>query len=575
MAVRALTNTSPTSPRSALVSSITSLLRNLNPQKANPSDLSFAPLNQFSCALDPSLVIEVIKKQTNPYHALFFFNWASNPAPNPNGYSHTHHCYLAIIDLLLSHSLFSTASSLLIQSNRLSDFMIAKFIKAHGDRADIRAAIDWLHRAKVIENGRCLFSYNAILGVLVRTNRIHFAESLYNQIVNEGVVKPDVSTYTTMIRGYCKMGMIENAKKVFDEMGCEPNLITYNTMIFGYCKKGDMESARRILGYMMDSKDCLPDTVTYTTLIDGYCKKGELDDAAKFMDEMEKQGCEPNMLTYNALVHGLCLSGKVDEAKRMMTRMRLNGVKDNIATHTSILRGLCIVGKLDEAIQHIKEMVRIGIKLDVKSYGVVVNEYCERGKPDEAISLLKEMRSKGLNPSVSSFNAVFRILVENGELEKAVHLLKQMPEMGCSPNFVSYNTVIHGLCGRRGRMQEVQKLIRHMVQNGHELDATVCSLMVKGYCEDANVNRAVQVFYEALDKHYIINLESFSVLIKELCRKGQFHEAEIIVEEMCRRCNVIDIDSYRKVMDDFLCLYSGKTSETTFIGNKMETTNLS
>lgn len=168
--------------------------------------------------------------------------------------------------------------------------MVAKFIKAHGDRGDIRASIDWLHRAKMIESGRCLFSYNAILGVLVRANRIHLAKAFYDQIMKEGVVEPDVSTYTTMIRGYSKMGMIEHAKNVFDEMICEPNLFTYNTMIFGYCKKGDMENARRIFGCMMKSKDCFPDTVTYTTLINGYCKNGELDEATKCMNEMEKKG---------------------------------------------------------------------------------------------------------------------------------------------------------------------------------------------------------------------------------------------------------------------------------------------
>ncbi|GMY28965.1 pentatricopeptide repeat-containing protein At4g11690-like [Fagus crenata] len=564
-------NSSQTNPNPSLVSSITLLLQTLCPQSSSSpsfSNLSSAPLNQFSSQLNPNLVIQVIKNQTNPYHALFFFNWASNPYPNPNNYFHTHFCYLAITDLLLSHSLFSTASSLLQKSHKLSDFMVGKFIKAYGDRGDIRSAISWFHKAKLIENGNCLFSYNAILGVLVRANRINLVKAFYDQIVKEGMVKPDVSTYTTMIRGLCKMGMIEDAKKVFDEMSCEPNSLTYNTMINGFCKKGDMESARRVFKRMMDCKDFLPDTVTYTTLIDGYCKKGESGEAMKCFSDMVNRGCDPNVVTYNALIYGLCLKGNVDEAKRMMTKMRLNGLKDNVATHTSILKGLCIVGKSDEAVKHLKEMVSLGMKPDVQAYGVVVTEYCKMRKPNVAISLLKEMRARCLNPSVSSFNAVFSVLVENGEFERAVLLLKQMPQMGCSPNFLSYSTIICSLCRMRGKMQEVEDLVSDMLQNGHGVDSTIYNCLIKGYFGDGNEPMAMQVFYETIEKNHVISVESFSIIVKELCAKGKVIEAKMVFEEMCRRCVVLDVSSYRRLLDEQLSLYAENQHSSRPLGHK-------
>ncbi|KAF7817359.1 pentatricopeptide repeat-containing protein [Senna tora] len=537
-------------PNPSLVTSITSLLQTLNPQNPHPSNLTSQPLQQFSSHLNPTLVIHVVNNQTNPYHALFFFNWASNPQPNPNNYSHTHSCYLAITDLLLSHSLFSTAFSLLHNSHNLSDFIIARFIKAFGDRGDIRGAIHWFHKVKSFLRGRCLFSYNAILGVLVRANRVNLANAFYDQIVKEGVVKPNVYTYTTMIRGFCKMGMLENARKVFDEMKCDPNLITYNTMINVFCKKGEMESARRVFDRMLESKNCMPDVVTYTTLIDGYCKKGELHEAMKCMTEMAKQGCQPNVLTYNALVEGLCLNGNVDEGKRMMTRMRLNGLKDNVVTHTSILKGFCIVGKSDEAIKHMKEMVSLGMNPDVKSYGIIINEYCKIRKPYEAISLLREMRARSIKPSVSSFNAVFRVLVDLGKLQEAIVLLKQMPQMGCSPNFLSYSTVICGLCEAKGRMQEAEELVRDMVQNGHNLDATMYSCLLRGYCEEGKEEMALQTVYDIISNNYVINLESFSTFVKKLCAKGYVKEVETIYEEMRRRCPVPEPDAsaYKMVL---------------------------
>ncbi|GAB4854522.1 hypothetical protein Ancab_023102 [Ancistrocladus abbreviatus] len=564
MATKTLT-VHPHSPHpSSLVTSITTILQALNLQ--NPCHRPFpnpSPLSSFSSHLTHNLVMEVIKNQTNPFHSLFFFTWASNPSPNPINYYHNFHCYNAMLDCLLSHHLFSTASKFLETHRKVCDFTVAKLIKACGDIGDIRGAIHWFHRAKLVESGGCLFSYNSILGVLVRANKVSFARALFDQIFKEGVVNANVSTYTTMIRGYCKMGMVEDARKLFHEMPCRPNLVTYNTIVHGLCTKGLVEDAREIIDRMVVSKDPLPNTVTYTTLIDGYCKKGEAEEAIECMEEMMKRNCEPNLLTYNAIVNGLCLIGRVDDAKRMMTKMRLNGLKDDIATHTSLLRGLCIIGKPEEATKHLRDMISSGMKLDVKAFGLVVNEYCKVGKPNEAISILKEMKARGIDSNVSSFNAVLRILTEQGDFDRAVLLLKQMSEMGCFPNFLSYFTVISGLCRTRGRIQELEELLYDMLQKGHEPDASLYSCLTKRYCEDDNEEMAIRVFCDAVNMGHVVDLESFTALIEQLCAKGKMHEAEILFEEMYKRCPVLHLENYRKVINDQVLQYTGSVIEDT------------
>ncbi|KAL5189892.1 Pentatricopeptide repeat-containing protein, mitochondrial [Glycine soja] len=520
-------------PNLSLVTCITTILQNINPQ--NPD---YSPLREFSSHLTPNLVIHVIKNQNNPQHALHFFNWASNPNPNPNNYSHTPLCYTAITDLLLSHSLFSTAFSLLRHSNRLSDNLVCRFINALGHRGDIRGAIHWFHQANTFTRGRCVFSCNAILGVLVRANRVNIAKAIYDQVLAEAVLEPDVYTYTTMIRGFCKVAKVESARKVFDEMRCEPNIVTYNTLIHGFCKKGDMDGARRVFDRMVESQSCKPDVVSFTTLIDGYSKRGGFQEALECLKEMVERGCSPNAVTYNALIEGLCLSGEVDEARKMMSRMRLNGLKDDVATNTSLLKGFCIVGKSDEAVKHLREMVSRGMKPDVKAYGVVVNEYCKIRKPSEAVLLLREMVVRGVKPSVSSFNAVFRVLVDEGKIDEGLHLLKQMPKMGCSPNFLSYCTVICGLCEVKGRMQQVEELVSNMLQNGHNLDATMYNCLLLGYCEDRDEEMAQKTVYDIMDKNFVINQDIFCTFVKLLCAKGKLKEAETVSEEMRRRCQL-------------------------------------
>ncbi|KAL4303724.1 hypothetical protein GQ457_10G001750 [Hibiscus cannabinus] len=558
---RAIANSAQALDLIPIVNSITSLLQTLNPRTPNPVNLCSSPLNRFSPFLDPNFVTLVITRQTNPYHALFFFNWASNPIPNPKNYTHNLRCYEAITNLLLHHSLFYPAIELLQKSHKLSDFLIGRIIKAYGDKGNIKAAIFWFNQAKAIEKDKYLYSFNSILGVLVKANLIDLLQILFDNVVKEGSVRPDVSSYTTLMRGLCKKGLVESAKKVFDEMPCKPNSFAFNTLINGFCKKGDMESARLLFDEMMTEVDCSPEIVTYTTLIDGYCRKGDFVEARNFFNMMVKGGCSPNVLTYNAIIYGLCLRGRVDEAKTMMSEMRLNRVEENAATHLNILKGLGIAGRSFEAIEYFKWMASCNVELDAKAYIVVVNEYCKLRKIDEAISLLKGMCERGVGPNVSCFNLVFRTLVELNELDRAILLLIQMPRMGCSPNYVSYSTVICCLCRTKGRMAEVGYLVDDMIQNGLDADATMYGCLLEGYSEAGNEEMAMQVFNEMIGKSYVIGLESFTVFVKMLCAKGMIVKAESFFEDICKTFPAIERDGYRRVLDEHLRITRGSSKE--------------
>ncbi|KAG9457715.1 hypothetical protein H6P81_002223 [Aristolochia fimbriata] len=524
----------PTFP--SLVASISSALESLD-RKQNPQ----AFLGRFIEYLSPSLVTQVVNAQSDPHLAFRFFRWALSQAPAH--YAPTPGCFVNIISRLLSHSLFSCAESLLDPDKHpssVSDLILSKFIRAYGDLGDINGALYWFRaKARAFRVSRTCFSYNSVLAVLVCSNRIDQARAVFKQMLEDKSVCPDVSSYTTMIRGFCKSGRIGDARQLFDEMRLTRNLITYNTLIDGYCKKGFVEDARKVVDQMIVRGQPKPDTVTFTIMIDGYCKRGELDLALQFLEEMAMWSCKPNL-------------GKINEAEKLLAKMLLNGIKPDVATHTNLLKGFCIVGRSDDAVRHLEEMIRMGIKPDVRSYEVIINEYCKMGRPKEAMNVLEQMKVQGLATNVSSFNAVLRALCQLGETDTAVHVLQQMPLQCTPPNSLSYSTVICNVCSHPGRMRDAEDLVVKMVRKGHSLDASIYSSLVQGYCESKDMGMAVDMFKEMLEKRFVINRESFSALVKNLCLDGKGNEAKRAFEEMCRRCHVPEVDLYRIVLDDHL-----------------------
>ncbi|CAA6664686.1 unnamed protein product [Spirodela intermedia] len=495
-----------------------------------------------SCAL-AGLVMEVISSpqcQKNPLPALQFFRWAAAR------FSPTAACYATVVDLLLSHQLFSAAESLLSAVAASSawpthhDFLAAKFIARFGDLGDIRGAIDWFQRRRG-SLGR--YSHGAILRVLVRANRVQLARAVFDQIVEDGRVEPDVTACTTLIRGYCKLGLLAEAEEIFQAMSCRPNLVTYNTLIDGYCRKGMMGSARSTVDLMLQREDCSPDAVTFTTLISGFSRLGEPAKARSCLEEMVRRwNLQPNLQTYNAVISGLCAAGDVKAASDMMARMRLDAIKTDVITHTCLVKGLCVAGRPDEGAEHLREIALKGKELDSMAYGPVVKEYCRVGRLGDAMGALDEMRSRNIAPHVSLFNALLAALAENGELGKAAWLLREMPRRGCRPNFLSYSFVIAGLCRRPGRMGEVEELVAALRRAGHRPDAGMYGALAM----------AATVFREAVAEGLAVREAAFEGLVKGICSLGGQAQARKLFDEMRTQLPKLQTGAYRRILESHL-----------------------
>ena len=64
-----------------------------------------------------------------------------------------------------------------------------------------------------------------------------------------------------------------------------PDLITYSTMIKGFCREKNIESALELLNTMQNDK-IKADEVLYNSLLDGCCKANQLDLAFKVYENM-------------------------------------------------------------------------------------------------------------------------------------------------------------------------------------------------------------------------------------------------------------------------------------------------
>ena len=115
-------------------------------------------------------------------------------------------------------------------------------------------------------------TFAGLLNCYVRCGELKDAEKLLQQMKKFGKnhVKPDVIHYTTLMKGYCEQGFIDNALLLFQDMvirRIEPNVRTVNTFLRGCVQTGSIAQADKMLTVMQKDYKVEPDVSSWEYLV--------------------------------------------------------------------------------------------------------------------------------------------------------------------------------------------------------------------------------------------------------------------------------------------------------------------
>lgn len=166
-------------------------------------------------------------------------------------------------------------------------------------------------------------------------------KSLSKQMKVDGIV-PDTFAMNMVIKAYAKCGEVDQAVRVFREMGLygnEANLYSYCYLVHGMCEKGRVDEG---FGFYkeMRGKELVPKGSTFMILICSLAMEGRFEEAIGVVFDMVGESMSPDLLTYKTVVEGLCREGRVDYAFDLLEEFRKKDSFMNEKTYKSLLNGL-------------------------------------------------------------------------------------------------------------------------------------------------------------------------------------------------------------------------------------------
>ncbi|XP_030542603.2 LOW QUALITY PROTEIN: pentatricopeptide repeat-containing protein At3g09650, chloroplastic [Rhodamnia argentea] len=134
-------------------------------------------------------------------------------------------------------------------------------------------------------------SYNTLIDGCILIDDSTGALKFFNEMRARGIAPTKIS-YTTLMKAFASSGQPKLAHKVFDEMiqdpRVKPDAAAWNMLVEGYCKLGLVEEAKKVVQRMKEN-GAYPDVATYGSLASGIALARKPGEALLLWNEIKER----------------------------------------------------------------------------------------------------------------------------------------------------------------------------------------------------------------------------------------------------------------------------------------------
>ncbi|KAJ7959587.1 Pentatricopeptide repeat-containing protein [Quillaja saponaria] len=336
---------------------------------------------------------------------------------------------------------------------------------------------------------------------LIRERRIGEARKFFDEMVER-----DIVLWTTMVTGYTKCGMMDEARVLFDRVDSKKNVVTWTAMVSGYIRLNQIKEAERLF-YEMPLKN----VVSWNTMIDGYTRNGKLELALDLFERMPDR----NVVSWNTIITALAQYGRIEEAENLFNRMP----ERDVISWTAMIAAFSRNGRINDARVIFDRMP----ERNVVSWNAMITGYAQNKRLDEAFDLFERMPER----DIPSWNMMISGFIQNGDLKRAERLFGEMRQK----NVITWTAMMTGYA-QHGQSEEALKIFTKMLLTDRVKPNTGTFVTVLGACSDlAGLSEGQQIHQIISKTVYQGNTVLLSALINMYSKCGELHSARKMFDD--------------------------------------------
>jgi len=250
------------------------------------------------------------------------------------------------------------------------------------------------------------------------------AMDLWHDMRSRGI-RVNTVVCNALIDAQARCGCIDEITQIVTAMekdGCKPDVITFSTIMKGYCVKGDLDKAYDVFKSTQES-GLVTDAIVYNTLLDGCLRHHRPDLADQLVADMEKHNITPSNFTLGILVKMYGRRHQLDKAFAVAESLsKRHGFETNSQVTTTLIAACINNRAIDRALRVFKEL-KAQHGADYKAYGVVIAGCVRYRRFGDAVALVEE--AYGVQKDARHRGLPAGQMLETDRLEQLIHALIQ------------------------------------------------------------------------------------------------------------------------------------------------------
>lgn len=263
-----------------------------------------------------------------------------------------------------------------------------------------------------------------------------------------------VETLNKVIEALCRSKLVVEANHVVLRLKnvIRPNAITYRWLVYGFCDVGSLLEASKLWNLMTD-QGIEPDIETVETMLETLFKNNKFTDGMKLFQSMRvKRIDDLGVSTYRLVIKWLCKKGKLGESYVMFEEMLQRGIKADNDTLASMVYGFMSKGRAREAYKIVEGIE----KPDISVYHGLVKGLLRLKRASEATQVFREMIKRECEPTMHTY-----VMLLQGHMGKR-------GRKGSDP-LVNFDTIFVGGLAKAGKSLEATKYVERVLNRGLEV----------------------------------------------------------------------------------------------------------
>ncbi|CAN0852550.1 Pentatricopeptide repeat-containing protein At3g13160, mitochondrial [Linum grandiflorum] len=237
-----------------------------------------------------------------------------------------------------------------------------------------------------------VYSFNALLSACIDCSEFDEFNHIVKELPPKLGITLDVVSYNTIMKGLCKMGALDSAAMVVDQMvekGVSPSLVTFNTLLNAFYTKERFADGEATWKKMMMDDSVSPDVRSYNARILGLGMENRMEEAEELVNEMGRNGIETDVHSFIAMIKGCVKLDNLEGAKRWYEEIQKQEIAMNSAVFYTLVPFLCEKGDLQYAFEVCRGFLSGKVAVDGNVVQSVVDGLIKGQRDGEAEELVE------------------------------------------------------------------------------------------------------------------------------------------------------------------------------------------